>query len=311
MINMIVMPLIEVEKTATLTGHRDCIYTLEKGSSEQYFFSAAGDGMVVLWDLNAPENGQLIAQVENSVYALQYLQDEHQLLIGQNFAGIHLIDVESKIELRSAAITSSYIFAITRLEDKVFVGTGDGMLVLLSLTDLSILAKIKLSEQSIRSIAVSPDKKYLAIGSSDNLIRILDVESLSTVKQVEGHSNSVFSLVFSPDGELLLSAGRDAHLNVWEVHNSFRLKKSVVAHMFAINHIEYSSDGKYFATCSMDKSIKIWHAKEFRLLKVIDKARYAGHGTSVNKLYWSNFHNQLVSCSDDRSISVWNIGFSS
>jgi WD40 repeat protein len=59
----------------------------------------------------------------------------------------------------------------------------------------------------------------------------------------------------------------------------------------------------------MDKSIKVWDAQEFRLLKVIDKARYAGHGTSVNKLYWSKFHNQLISCSDDRSISVWNIDF--
>jgi WD40 repeat protein len=44
-----------------------------------------------------------------------------------------------------------------------------------------------------------------------------------------------------------------------------------------------------------------------QLLKVIDKARHAGHGTSVNKLWWSSFNNQLISASDDRSISVWEI----
>jgi WD40 repeat protein len=77
--------------------------------------------------------------------------------------------------------------------------------------------------------------------------------------------------------------------------------------MYAINHIEYSPDGSYFATCSMDKSVKIWSAKDFQLLKVIDKARHAGHGTSVNKLFWSSYMDQLVSCSDDRTISVWNV----
>jgi WD40 repeat protein len=57
----------------------------------------------------------------------------------------------------------------------------------------------------------------------------------------------------------------------------------------------------------MDKSIKIWDAATFRLLKVIDRARHAGHGTSINKLLWTNFNNQLVSAGDDKRISVWDI----
>ncbi len=303
------MPHIEVEKLATLTGHRDCVYDLEKGASNKHFFSAAGDGMIVHWDMENPEEGELVAKVSNSVYALKYLPENHYLLIGQNFQGIHLIDVASKKELHSAAITQSYIFDIEVQLDRILVACGDGSLVVLLLEDLSTLFKIKLSDQSIRSIAVSPDGKYIALGSSDNFIRILDAVTLVVLYELTGHENSVFSIVFSPDGKFLLSAGRDANLKIWEVESKFNLKESIVAHMYAINHIAYSPDGNYFATCSMDKSIKIWDAIEFRLLKVIDKARYAGHGTSVNKLYWSTFHNQLISCSDDRSISVWNINF--
>jgi WD40 repeat protein len=59
----------------------------------------------------------------------------------------------------------------------------------------------------------------------------------------------------------------------------------------------------------MDKSIKVWNSNEFKLLKVIDKARHAGHGTSVNKLVWTSFNNQLVSASDDRTLSIWQIIF--
>jgi WD40 repeat protein len=77
--------------------------------------------------------------------------------------------------------------------------------------------------------------------------------------------------------------------------------------MYAINNISYRPDGKYFATCSMDKSIKIWDASTFRLLKVIDKSRHAGHATSVNKLLWTAYEDQLVSASDDHTLSIWNI----
>jgi len=59
----------------------------------------------------------------------------------------------------------------------------------------------------------------------------------------------------------------------------------------------------------MDKSIKVWDAETFQLLKVIDKARHAGHGTSINKVLWTNFNNLLLSASDDRSISTWDIKF--
>ncbi|HWZ22008.1 MAG TPA: WD40 repeat domain-containing protein, partial [Cytophagaceae bacterium] len=275
MINMITMPLIEVKKIATLAGHRDCIYALEKGSAENYFFSAAGDGMVVLWDLKNPEDGTLVAKVENSVYALKYIPGSHQLLVGHNFKGIHLIDVESKKELHSTAITESYIFDIAVASDKIIVATGDGFLIVLSLLDLSTIAKIKLSNQSIRSISVSPNGKYIALGSSDNFIRVLDAVTLALLYEFEAHKSSVFTVKFSPEGNFLLSGSRDAHLKIWEVTNKFKLKETIVAHLYAINDIVYSPDGNYFATCSMDKAIKIWEAKEFKLLKVIDKSRYA------------------------------------
>ena len=35
---------LEVTKTATLTGHRDCVYTLERSGVENIFYSAGGDG---------------------------------------------------------------------------------------------------------------------------------------------------------------------------------------------------------------------------------------------------------------------------
>ena len=132
---------------------------------------------------------------------------------------------------------------------------------------------------------------------------------MTLLTETQAHGNSVFRVVMDNESRYLLSASRDAHLKAWDV-DTLELKEDIVAHMYAINDIEFSPDGLHFVTCSMDKSIKIWDSNGLRLKKVIDKARHAGHGTSVNKLLWMEFQNLLVSCSDDRTISVWDINFS-
>jgi WD40 repeat protein len=303
------MPGIEVGKITTLTGHKDCIYTLERSDKDNIFFSAAADGMVVAWDLENPETGQLIAQVPNSIYAIEYIRSKDQLLLGQNFEGLHLIDLKSRKEISSVKITGAAIFDIKVVGDVIIVATGDGYVLILETESLSTIARLKISDKSARTIAVNVLKNVFAVGFSDNSIRIFDLKSFDLILAIPAHQNSIFTLAFSKDGRFLLSGGRDAQIKIWDANDSFVLKESIAAHMYAVNDLDYRSDGKYFASCSMDKSIKVWEAEKFQLLKVIDKSRHAGHGTSVNKLLWSSYKDLLISCSDDRTISVWDIQF--
>jgi WD40 repeat protein len=303
------MNKIEVFKKFTLTGHRDCIYTLKKAGKNNVFFSGAGDGMVVQWDLNNPDQGELMARVPASVYAIDYCPFKNLLVVGQNYEGIQLINVSSKKLIGSLKLTPAAIFDIKILDDKIYIGTGAGELIVVKIEPLSILYKIKHTDKSLRSIAIDPLNRQLLAGYSDHNIRIFNLDDHSQYKLINAHKNSVFTMCFSPDYKYLLTAGRDAHLKIWNTNNDYNLQESIVAHMYAINHVEYSPDGKHFVTCSMDKSIKVWDSKSFKLLKVIDIARHAGHGTSVNKLLWSTYEDFLISCSDDRTISVWDLKF--
>jgi WD40 repeat protein len=126
------------------------------------------------------------------------------------------------------------------------------------------------------------------------------------VANLNAHTNSVFALGYSPDEKTLVSGGRDAQLKFWNSCN-YELDENIVAHMYAINYLTYRMDGMFLATCSMDKSIKIWDVDHRKLMKVIDKARNAGHGTSINKILWSTYTGSIVSVSDDRTISIWQL----
>ncbi len=303
------MSSIQVNKLHTFTGHRDCVYALQPGDQPNLFFSAAGDGMVVQWDLQNPGDGELIASLPNSIYSLLHLADKKLLVVGQNFSGIHLMDYQNKKELASLQLTSSAIFDIQQLENDLIVATGDGVVTIVDLEKWIVKKRILASEKSARAIALNLIKGEMAVGYSDHFIRFFSLDDFKLKQEINAHQNSVFALQYSPDGNFLLSGSRDARIKSWDVNSDYHLIEKVAAHLYAVNHITFSPNGKYFASASMDKSIKVWNTEDLKLLKVIDKGRHAGHGTSVNKLLWTSFNNQLVSASDDRTISAWDLLF--
>lgn len=303
------MSPIQVSKLHAFTGHNDCVYTLAPSVSDSVFFSGGGDGMVVKWDLTQPNQGELIARLPNSVYALHHDKKSNLLIAGHNYEGIHLLDWQSKQEVGSLKLTSAAIFDIVTTEDDILVATGEGVLIVVDRNDLRIKMKLAPSEKNARVLAINPKVGEVAVGFSDNFIKVFSLRDYKLKCEFKAHDNSVFALSYTPDNNFLISGSRDARLKLWDVNSAYRQVNEVAAHLFAINHLTFSPSGEYFATASMDKSVKVWLASEMKLLKVIDKARHAGHGTSVNKLLWTNHQNQLISASDDRSISVWDVRF--
>ncbi|MBC8109917.1 MAG: WD40 repeat domain-containing protein [Verrucomicrobia bacterium] len=300
---------IQVEKTGQFIGHRDCVYAISPAAEPDYFFSAGGDGLVVKWHISNPEQGELIARANASVYALCFMKADNQLLIGENFEGLHWLDLATKTEKKVLLLDKNSIFDIQVHGEAIFVGSGNGTLFVVDKNTFSITNQVQLSQKSLRCLAINPLSQEIAAGYSDHFIRIFDLKTQALKYAFEAHTNSVFTLQYSPDLRFLVSGSRDARIHAWHTAD-YSLHTSVAAHLFAINHLTYSPDARFFATASMDKSIKIWDSENFRLLKVIDKARHAGHGTSINKLLWTNVKDTIIAGSDDKTLSAWQLTFS-
>lgn len=303
---MPVLPKVTINKVHTYTGHQDAVYMVAPGPDQRHFFSSGGDGHVILWDLANPENGRLIAKVPSSVYALCYVPEIDVLIIGQNYEGLHLIRLEEKTEAGSLQLGQLAIFDIRVYKGLILVACAEGEFFIVELKTLKVLKRSVISEQNLRRIQVLSDQTCIVGASDGQLIRI-DLSSYNIVDQTHAHENSVFGLAYKQEDEVLLTGSRDARLKYWDVRSGEQQIDTINAHLYAINDISLRSDGAYFATASMDKTIKIWEYKERRLIKVIDKARHEGHLTSVNRLIWSGYNDFLISCSDDRSISIWDI----
>jgi len=94
-------------------------------------------------------------------------------------------------------------------------------------------------------------------------------------------------------------------LKVFDLEN-FEEVKSIPAHNFAIYDIVFDPSGKYFATASRDKSVKIWDYELMSVLERLEGNDGKGHINSVNKLMWMQ-DGTLLSAGDDRAIQSWKI----
>lgn len=293
------MTTLQIERIDTFSGHRGPIYALENGL-DSLFYSAGSDGWVVQWNLAKPDLGKVIAQIDGSVYAMK-LDASGILWIGHNHQGIQGVQVANQAKVFSIPTTGLSIFSIAFFGSTVWIGHNEGLITVVDREAKLVIKHIKASDKSVRCFC-ELENDQIAVGYSDGFIRIFD-SSFHLVKAFQAHDSSVFSLQ-NREGELF-SVGKDARIKHWRT--DFSLSNEVIGHIYAIHDLQFSPDGKWIATASMDKTVKIWESDSLKLRKVVDASRHGGHKNSVNKLIWSSFDDLLVSASDDKNISIWKI----
>lgn len=296
----------QVAHLNTCTGHRAALYALAPGGNSRKVLSAGGDGWIVEWDLDEPENGRLLASVETQIFALSHVPGQGWIIAGDMNGGLHWINLSAPDKNRDVQHHHKGVYDLLPVGPSLYSVGGDGVLSRWSLETTRVIESIQVSNQSLRALARSAGHGHLAVGASDHNIYILDEATMAIRRTLTGaHGNSVFAVAYSPDGRYLLSGGRDAMLRVWDVANDYALISEQPAHWYTVNHIVYSPDGTLFATASRDKTCRIWNAGTFELVRTIDTIRDGGHINSVNKLLW--LPDALVSASDDRTMMLWSV----
>jgi hypothetical protein len=109
----------------------------------------------------------------------------------------------------------------------------------------------------IRSVAFSPDGKFLASGSDDKTVKVWEVGSWREVATLRGHGGYVYSVSFSPDGKFLASGSDDKTVKVWEVGDWWEVA-TLRGHGGYVYSVSFSPDGKFLASGIYDGTIGIW-----------------------------------------------------
>jgi WD40 repeat protein len=89
-----------------------------------------------------------------------------------------------------------------------FVGLGDGE---------RSAAVHGAREHWVRSVAVTPDGKYVVSGSGDKTVRLWELATGQEVRRFTGHEMGVMSVAVTPDGKYVVSGSGDKTVRVWYI----------------------------------------------------------------------------------------------
>ncbi len=302
-------PRAKVTQIHRFEGHREAVYTLAPAPEPFHFYTAGGDGVVAEWSMLEGTNVRGVLQAGAPVYALGRASTAaaEWLIVGRNDGGLHFVNLTENRLVRSVQVHRGAVFDFLWLPatQRLLAFSGDGSFSAWKLEPVECVLQAQVGSASLRTAALSPDGAWIALGSSDASIRLYGAADLRPGPQWNAHLNSVFCLAWHPQG--LLSGSRDARLKSWTPIGE--AQHEIVAHLFALNDIQLHPGGRFFATGSMDKTIKLWETESLRLIKVIDRARLGGHTSSVNRVLWLDGGRLLVSVSDDRQVLGWAIDF--
>ena len=205
----------------TLNGHKDCIYSVAWSPDGKLLASGSYDKMVKLWDAVTGQELKNLQDHIDAVFAVAFSPDGKHLASGSQDRSVKIWDIASGQRLYTLSDASDGLTGIAYSPsgkqiaaagyDKTIyvweVGDSEGKLVRSLIAD----------EDSILSLAWTPDGKTLITSSSDGSIRFRDAATLDPIRVIDHQPEWVEALAISPDGTRLAAGRFNGTLSLYDV----------------------------------------------------------------------------------------------
>uniref|UniRef100_A0A8D2MVD4 Pre-mRNA splicing tri-snRNP complex factor PRPF4 n=1 Tax=Zonotrichia albicollis TaxID=44394 RepID=A0A8D2MVD4_ZONAL len=115
--------------------------------------------------------------------------------------------------------------------------------------------------KEIYGINFSPNGYHVATGSGDNTCKVWDLRQRKCIYTIPAHQNLVTGVRFEPNhGNFLLTGAYDNTAKIW-THPGWSPLKTLAGHEGKVMGLDISLDGQLIATCSYDRTFKLWTAE--------------------------------------------------
>eukprot|EP00929_Paragymnodinium_shiwhaense_P048410 TRINITY_DN2447_c0_g1_i1.p1 TRINITY_DN2447_c0_g1~~TRINITY_DN2447_c0_g1_i1.p1 ORF type:complete len:916 (-),score=266.62 TRINITY_DN2447_c0_g1_i1:115-2862(-) len=169
----------------------------------------------------------------------------------------------------------------------------------------ALVKQIEVCNLPVRSAKFVTRKQWIVTASDDMHVRMFNYNTLEKVHEIEAHNDYIRALAVHPSMPYLLSAADDMSIKLWDWDQGLRSATQTFeghAH-FVMGCVWNPKDSTIFATCSLDRSLKVWgtggsNACHFTL---------NGHQKGVNCVEYAPTGEKpyLISGSDDFTVKIW------
>ncbi|KAL0734515.1 hypothetical protein Bca4012_010725 [Brassica carinata] len=137
-------------------------------------------------------------------------------------------------------------------------------------------------------------------GSQDCTIKMWETTQGKLIRELKALERYNQAKGDSP--ERLVSGSDDFTMFLWEPSVSKQSKKRLTGHQQLVNHVYFSPDGKWIASASFDRSVRLWYGVTGQFVTA-----FRGHVGPVYQVSWSADSRLLLSGSKDSTLKIWEI----
>eukprot|EP00439_Symbiodinium_sp_Y106_P043822 s176_g5.t1 len=151
-------------------------------------------------------------------------------------------------------------------------------------------------------------KQWIATASDDMHIRVFNYNSLEKAHEFEAHTDYIRYIAVHPTLPYLLSCSDDMSIKLWDWDKNWQNLQAFEGHAHYVMMCQWNpKDANIFASCSLDRSIKVWGVSGGAGGTSSCHFTLTGHQRGVNCVEYSPGGEKpyIISGSDDRSIKIW------
>ncbi|AFY93240.1 NB-ARC domain-containing protein [Chamaesiphon minutus] len=257
----------------TLVGHENWIWSIAANPTHQIVASGGEDRTVRLWNLDTGNCLRVFQGYANTIY-------------GMACAPAHSIDA-------SPMLAAGYFGGALRLWNIQDVGVAS--------PSGNRSTSLSGHSSSIRTVAFSPDGRFLASGGSgdDPIVKLWSVCDGRCCHILSGHTNGIWSVAFSPDGDILASSSSDRTVRLWNTLTGECIRV-LPEDTDWVTSVLFLTSPTILACAS--RTIAFWNIQTGECIRTLQ-----GQQQSVCSIAVSPTGELLASGSVECSVALWNI----
>lgn len=278
-------------------GHRGEVLSLAGTLENNYFYSSGSEGLIVRWQLDKPNEGQVLVRLQGYISFVRYDKDSAQIVAAINHKGVFFINalsgkVERLIEIPAVSFTSmelvsTYVILSTTIGEIIILDRQTGNIIFRKDTGL------------VGASTISIDFKHIWFSTAKG-VQAIDLCSLELQNKLIESPEPIKSMGMMGTKIVLLT---DKDLQVWDANKFNLLVQYKDSTLSEGNFLWLNPKTQSMLVQLRSNKIGIYSLgkKEVQFKGFIQNE----HIGQINDLLWIENHKFAVSAGADKKIGVW------